>query len=65
MYTYQHKTKGTLYLHKRLTASKRGFLWFFSKDPNDAVDLPPFLEIVESPRTGYPFVRKKKDQINS
>ena len=53
---YSHKnSKGVTYwLHSR------GKLFFFSKNPEGAVDLPANLEIFENARTGLPMVRKKK-----
>ena len=49
----QANSKGnTYYLHNR------GKLFFFSKDPNDAVDLPEHLTVVEGP-TGMLMVKKK------
>lgn len=53
---YSHKnSKGvTFWLHQK------GKLMFFSKNPEDAIDLPEGLEIFENPRTGLPMVRKKK-----
>lgn len=38
---------------------QKGALFFFSKNPEDAIDLPDNLEIFENPRTGLPMVRKK------
>jgi len=61
VYVHKHsKTGEPLYLHKKLTYTKRSFLYYFTKDSKDAIDLPPFLEVVESSRSGYPFVRKKR-----
>jgi hypothetical protein len=61
MYVHTLKKTGEkVYLHKVLNGTGRAFLWFFSKNAQDSIDLPPDLEIVENPRTGYPFVRKKK-----
>jgi hypothetical protein len=53
---YSHKnSKGVTYwLHNR------GKLFFFSKNPEGAIDLPDNLEVFENPRTGLPMVRKKK-----
>lgn len=53
---YEHvNSKGVkFYLHSK------GKLFFFSKDPNGAVDLPENLEVFENPRTKLPIVRKKK-----
>lgn len=37
----------------------RGRLMFFSKKPEESVDLPPNMTIVENERTGLPMVKKK------
>jgi len=61
MYEYTYKKTGKkLYLHRKISGSNRSFVWYFTGCPDEAVDLPEFLEIVESSRSGYPFVRKKK-----
>jgi len=53
---YSHKnSKGVTYwLH-----SRNGRLFFFSKDPKDAIDLPENFTVIENPRTGLPMVKKK------
>lgn len=53
---YSHtNSKGvTFWLHSK------GKLFFFSKNPESAIDLPPHLEVFENPRTGLPMVRKRK-----
>ncbi len=53
---YSHKnSKGiTYWLHSR------GKLFFFSKKPEDSIDLPDHLEVFENQRTGLPMVRKKQ-----
>jgi len=52
---YSHKnSKGvTFWLHSR------GRLFFFSKSPEDAIDLPEGYSIIENSRTGLPMVKKK------
>ena len=54
--SFSHKnSKGNIYwLHQK------GKLFFFSKNPEDSIDLPINLEIFENPRTGLPMVRKKQ-----
>jgi len=54
--SYSHvNSKGVTYwLHQK------GTLFFFSKKPEDAIDLPDNFEVIENPRTGLPMVRKKK-----
>jgi len=56
MMAYSHtNSKGQKYwLHQK------GSLFFFSKNPEGAIDLPDHLEVFENPRTGLPMVRKKK-----
>jgi hypothetical protein len=64
MYEYILKKTGEkVYLHKVLNGTRRAFLWYFNKNQQDAVDLPPAFEVVESPRTGYPIVRKKRTGV--
>jgi len=52
---YEHtNSRGVkYYLHSR------GKLFFFSKSPQDAIDLPEGYAIVENQRTGLPMVKKK------
>lgn len=38
----------------------KGRLFFFSKKPEESIDLPSDLEVFENPRTRLPMVRKKK-----
>lgn len=38
----------------------KGRLFFFSKSPEESIDLPSNLEVFENPRTHLPMVRKKK-----
>ncbi|MCS7123746.1 MAG: hypothetical protein RMJ17_04255 [Candidatus Aenigmarchaeota archaeon] len=36
-------------------------IYYFSEDPTDALwDIPPGYEVVESEKTGLPFLRKTK-----
>lgn len=53
---YEHtNSKGQkFWLHNR------GKLFFFSKSPEGAIDLPSHLEVFENKRTGLPMVRRKK-----
>ena len=60
MFTYIHRRTGkTLYLHRKLSKSKRSFVWYFDDNPENAVDLPLNLEVIEG-RNMYPIVRKKR-----
>jgi hypothetical protein len=52
-YSHINSRGQTYYLHTR-----GGRLFFFSKDPNEAIDLPAGLQVVENPRTGLPMVKK-------
>ncbi len=51
-YSYTNKKGQTYYLHSR------GKLLYFSKDPENAIDLPEGMEVVEGP-TGFQWLRKK------
>jgi prefoldin subunit 5 len=53
-FSYTNKKGVRYYLHKR------GKLYYFSKDPLGAVDLPENMYVVESPKTGLPMVKKRK-----
>jgi hypothetical protein len=64
---YQHtNSKGkTYHLHARTNlvgaAKKPVTLHYFGGQPKEGVcDLPPGHEVVESPRTGLPMLKKKK-----
>jgi hypothetical protein len=35
-------------------------LFFFSKDPSGAIDLPEGFEVFENPKTSLPMIKKKK-----
>ncbi len=53
---YEHtNSKGVkFWLHQR------GHLFFFSKNPEDSIDLPEGYDVVENPKTGLPMIKKKK-----
>jgi hypothetical protein len=53
-YSHTNSRGQTYYLHTR-----GGRLFFFSKDPAGAIDLPEKFNVVENPRTGLPMVKKK------
>jgi len=62
MYTHVYKKTGqTVYLHRMLSRTKKSFVWYFNKDAKEAVDLPENFEVIESPRSGYPLVRKRRN----
>jgi len=49
----------TYYLHKKLAGrGKSHYIYFFSKDPDGAIDIPPYLEVVMNSK-GFPLVRRK------
>jgi len=52
-YSHKNSKDVTYWLHQR------GKLFFFSKSPEGAIDLPSHLEVFENSRTGLPMVRKK------
>ncbi len=53
-FSYKNKRGITFWLHQR------GRLFFFSRDPEGAVDLPPGKwEVIENERTGLPMLKKK------
>ncbi|NMA44353.1 MAG: hypothetical protein GX950_00880 [Candidatus Diapherotrites archaeon] len=53
---YEHiNSKGTkYYLHSR------GRLFFFSKNPEDSIDLPSGYIVVENQKTGLPMIKKQE-----
>ncbi len=52
MYSYKNQRGQTYYLHQR------GKLFFFSKDPQGAIEMPPGRIVKENPRTGLPLLAK-------
>lgn len=54
-YSYKNKKGEVFYLH---VSQKKKNIYYFSKDPVDAIDLPFGFEVVESPKTGMPVLRK-------
>ncbi|MEM5802231.1 MAG: hypothetical protein QXQ18_02495 [Candidatus Aenigmatarchaeota archaeon] len=53
-YSYTNSKGQTYWLH-----TKGGKLFYFSKDPEGAIDLPEGFVVVENPKTGLPMIRKK------
>jgi len=52
-------TKGQKYfLHKRV-GTNGNTLYFFSKNPDEGIDLPSGFEVIENERTGLPMLKKK------
>ena len=63
---YTHNSKGktyTLYTRKvELKGGREQQIFFFSSGKpksGNAIDLPPGYKVVENPRTGLPFLKKK------
>ncbi len=53
------KNKKKYYLHMKQKGKR--VLYYFSEDPEGALfDLPPGYEVVESPKTGLPFLKKSE-----
>lgn len=52
-YSFTNSKGQKYFLHQR------GKLFYFSKDPDNAISLPAGLKVVESPKTGLPIVKKK------
>ena len=58
-YVYKAKNGKKYYLHMKTRG--RAVIYYFSEDPTDALwDIPAGYEVVENPKTGLPFLRKKK-----
>ena len=51
--SYTNSRGKTYYLHKK------GFLYFFSQKPEDAVEMPQGYKIVENKKTGLPLLKKE------
>jgi len=62
---YEHKNKKgqKYYLHtktvKLKSTGKMQTIYYFSKDPKGSIDLPAGYKVVENPKTGLPFLKKK------
>jgi hypothetical protein len=58
-FVYKSKKTGQKYwLHVKVKGNSK--IFYFSKDPANAIfDLPWGYEVVENPKTGLPFLRKK------
>jgi hypothetical protein len=58
-YSYKNSKGQVFFLHSK--DGKGGAkLFFFSKNPSDAIDLPDGFEVIENPKTFLPMVRRKK-----
>lgn len=57
-FSYTNKKGVTYWLHER--EGKGGAkLFFFSKNPENSIDLPEGFEVIENERTGLPMIKKK------
>jgi len=52
-YSYTNSKGQKYFLHQR------GKLFYFSKDPDNAISLPAGMKVIESEKTGLPILRKK------
>ncbi|MGC9058920.1 MAG: hypothetical protein ACP5H3_00720 [Candidatus Aenigmatarchaeota archaeon] len=58
-YTYKAKNGKKYYLHAKVRG--KATIYYFSEDPTDSLwEIPAGYEVVENPKTGLPFLRKKK-----
>ena len=58
-FIYTNKKGQKFWLHVKIRG--RGFLYYFSKDPTDAINsLPKEFTVKENPKTGMPFIKKKE-----
>jgi len=57
-YSHINKKGQTYWLHSR-TGKTGAKLFFFSKKPEESIDLPPEYQIIEGP-TGLPMVKRKQ-----
>ena len=58
-FSYTNKKGITFWLHER--EGRGGVkLYYFSKDPEGAVDLPEGFEVIENEKTGLPMVKKRQ-----
>ncbi|MCX8178850.1 MAG: hypothetical protein N3D75_03405 [Candidatus Aenigmarchaeota archaeon] len=62
---YEHKNKKgqKYYLHmknvKLKSTGRMQTIYYFSKDAKGSIDLPQGYKVVENPKTGLPFLKKK------
>ena len=52
--------KGVKYFLHSHVGKHGNTLYFFSKKPEDGIDLPNGFDVIENPRTGLPMLKKKK-----
>ncbi|MEM5836197.1 MAG: hypothetical protein QXR09_00940 [Candidatus Aenigmatarchaeota archaeon] len=53
-------SKGQIYYLHSKEGKGGAKLFYFSKDPSGAIDLPEGFEVFENPKTCLPMIRKKK-----
>lgn len=62
-FEYKNKKGQTYYLHSKdvrlKSTGKTQRIYFFSKSKAGAISMPEGYKVVENPRTGLPFLRKK------
>jgi hypothetical protein len=59
VFSFTNSKGQVYYLHSK--EGKGGAkLFFFSKDPSGAIDLPEGFEVFENPKTALPMIRRKK-----
>jgi hypothetical protein len=57
-FVYKSKNGQKFWLHMKVRGNSK--IFYFSKDPSGAIfTLPHGYEVVENPKTGMPFLRKK------
>lgn len=56
-YSHTNSKGQTYHLHTKTTA-RGAKLFFFSKNPEDSIELPDLYTVVEGP-TGLPMIKKK------
>ncbi len=64
-YSYSNKKGAKYYLHAKVVATvetedgdKESKIYYFSHDSKDAISLPDGFQVVESPKTGLPVLKK-------
>ncbi len=62
-YSYKNKRGQMYYLHtqevKLKSTGRKQRIFFFSKKPSGAIEMPKGYGIVENKRTGLPFLKRK------
>jgi hypothetical protein len=58
-YCFKNKRKEKWYIHKYEEENGRRLIYYLSKDSKGAIEIPTGFEVVESPKSGIPVMRKK------